>query len=356
MPSAKPLPSKSSVVPEQEPEPADLRALRLLLRQSKEFRLAIALYNDPVRRDGWIYSLADGLEKDGVRVLTLDLLADPDRMRGLLDRVQTLAAGAPFGERFAVMVVNMETVVDYAPELSRPDGPGTAFLDSANLQRERFPKVCAGALVLWMTELLEQAFIRCAPDLWSWRNHVFDLRTRVAPLAHAFDGDGRPYRSDDDRLHPSTRLHRLEEELAAYRRARSQRDEMRVLNAIGVARLDAGDARLALMDFEEALRLAREIGDRRGEGNALGNLGIAHAASGDARKAIEYHEQALVVSREIGDRRGEGNTLWNSADEFWKMGIRPAAIARATAALAIYEAIESPSAAKVRAALAEWAK
>ncbi len=320
MPTAKSQASESLVVSEPEPEPADLRALRLLLRQSKDFRLAVALYNDPVRRDGWIRSLAEELGREGVRILTVDLLHAPDRECGLLERIQALVAGVPHSERFAIMVVNMETIVDYAPELSRPGGPGTAFLDSANLQRELFPKACPGPLVLWMTELLEQAFIRCAPDLWSWRNHVFDMRTRTVPPEPVFDAHGQQFRSDDERLHPETRVHRLEEELAAYRRIGSRKDEMRVLNAIGLARLDAGDAKLARLDFDAVFQIARETGDRHWEGSALGNLGGAHADLGDARKAIEYHKQALVISREIGDRRGEGADLGNLGNAHANLG------------------------------------
>ena len=75
---------------------------------------------------------------------------------------------------------------------------------------------------------------------------------------------------------------------------------------------------------------------------------------GDARKAIEFYEQQLIITREIGDRRGEGNALFNSALAHDSLGNRPEAIARAVAALAIYEAIEDPNAAKVRATLAEW--
>ena len=86
----------------------------------------------------------------------------------------------------------------------------------------------------------------------------------------------------------------------------------------------------------------------------LGNLGNAHFSLGDARKAMDYHEQALVVSREIGDRRGEGNALFNSALAHDSLGNCPEAIARAAAALEIFEAIEDPNAAKVRATLAEW--
>jgi len=72
------------------------------------------------------------------------------------------------------------------------------------------------------------------------------------------------------------------------------------------------------------------------------------------RKAIEFHEQALVIVRELGDRRGEGNALWNSALALAQLGDRAQALARAAAALRIYEAIEDPNAAQVRAQLAQW--
>ena len=106
--------------------------------------------------------------------------------------------------------------------------------------------------------------------------------------------------------------------------------------------------------LESQLRAARRVKDRQYEGTALGNLGLAHADLGDARKAIEFYEQHLVIVREIVDRRGEGNALWNSALAHDSLGNRPEAIARAETALKIYEAIEDPNAAKVRAALAKW--
>ena len=145
-----------------------------------------------------------------------------------------------------------------------------------------------------------------------------------------------------------------EQRLVIAREIGDRRGEGNALGNLGIAYRHLGDARKAIEHHEQALAIDREIGDRRGEGQDLGNLGIAYADLGDARKAIDYYEQRLVIAREIGDRRGEGNALWNSADEFWKLGNRAEAVARAEAALRIYEAIEGPAAAKVRAALAEW--
>jgi hypothetical protein len=61
-----------------------------------------------------------------------------------------------------------------------------------------------------------------------------------------------------------------------------------------------------------------------------------------------------VIAREIGDRKGESNALWNSACALDGLGNRSEAITRAESALQIYEAIEDPNAAKVRAKLAAW--
>ncbi len=145
-----------------------------------------------------------------------------------------------------------------------------------------------------------------------------------------------------------------EQALVISREIGDRRGESNALGNLGLAHDALGDARKAIEFHEQALVIDREIGDRRGESNALGNLGNAHDALGDARKSIEYHEQALVISREIGDRRGEGNALFNSALAHDKLGNRAEAIARAASALAIYEAIEHPSAAKVRATLVKW--
>ena len=349
MPSPPP-PQLDSAPP---PVPADTdrtqRALGLFLRQTKSFRLAIALHNDPVERDRLIVALTQELAAESIQLLVLDLRL-LSLKTSLSARVEELLALHP-GSRPVVMVVNLESCVEYNPELPLPNSPGTAFLSTANLQRELFPTVCPAPLILWMTELLERAFIKQAPDLWHWRSHVFDLRTRIRPDQMLTTEDGRPPSNDDHRLHPETRIERLEEELAAYRRTGSRSDEMRILTAIGLARLDAGDARLARNDFDAVLSIAseiddlrcigsalgnlgnahavlgdtrqaiefydlrldiaREIGDRLGEGNALGNLGIAYKNLGDPHRAIEFHEQALVISREIGDRRGEGSALGN---------------------------------------------
>ena len=86
----------------------------------------------------------------------------------------------------------------------------------------------------------------------------------------------------------------------------------------------------------------------------MGKLGCAHRNLDDPLTALGYQEQALVIAREIGNRGGEANALWNAALAHESSSNHAEAIARATAALAIFEAIEDPNAAMVRAKLAEW--
>lgn len=118
---------------------------------------------------------------------------------------------------------------------------------------------------------------------------------------------------------------------------------------LGLAYARLGEPRRAIEFYERRLVIAREIGDRRGEGAALGNLGLAYANLGEPRRAIEFYEQQLVITREIGDRRGEGNALGNLGNAYAHLGEPHRAIGHLCEALQIFEAIESPGAAQIRA-------
>ncbi len=295
-----------------------LRGLDIFVQQTKDFRLALALYNDPIERDKLIVSLKEKLASASLEVIVLDLLT-PSRQTTLLGRLEERLLQRQDTRQFVLMVTNLEGRVEYNPELDQ-GGRGTEFLATANLHRESFAKLCAAPVVLWMTELLERAFMRQAPDLWHWRSHVFDLRTRSKPERPTEMVEERSIRADDYRLHPETRLELLEEELVAYRKAASPADEMRVLNAIGNARLHMGDAKLARRDFEAVLHLARRLGNRSWEGAALGNLGNVYLNLGEARKAVEFFEQFLTIAHEVENQRGEGSALCGLGVAYAELG------------------------------------
>jgi tetratricopeptide (TPR) repeat protein len=144
-----------------------------------------------------------------------------------------------------------------------------------------------------------------------------------------------------------------EQALAISRSIGDRRAEGQDLGNLGYAYADLGETRRAIELYEQQLVIAREIGDRRGQGNALGNLGNAYAALGEPRRAIEFYEQQLAIVREIGDRRGQGNALGNLGYAYAGLGDTRRAIDLLVGALDIFEAIESPNAARMRAAIEE---
>ncbi len=83
-------------------------------------------------------------------------------------------------------------------------------------------------------------------------------------------------------------------------------------------------------------------------------MGVTYKNLGEVQRAVEFYEQDLVIAREIGDRFGEGAVLFNMALALNEIGDHTQAFAHARAALEIFEQIESPAAAKVRAQLAKW--
>jgi tetratricopeptide (TPR) repeat protein len=145
-----------------------------------------------------------------------------------------------------------------------------------------------------------------------------------------------------------------EHAVAIDRQIGNRRGEGNALMNTGNAYSILGDTGKAIEFHEQSLAIWRSIGDRQGEGAALGNLGNAYAKLGDARKATAFYEQQLAITRDIGDRRGEGSALWNLAVALNKLGDRMRAIAHAETAIKIFESIEDPFVAKVRAKLGEW--
>jgi tetratricopeptide (TPR) repeat protein len=155
---------------------------------------------------------------------------------------------------------------------------------------------------------------------------------------------------------PRKALDFYKQQLVIVREIGDQQGEGSALQNLGNAYANLGDKRKATEFLEQALAAFRELGDRRGESGALGDRGAVFAELGDTRKALECYEQALVIARDIGDRRVEGYALGNIAVALNQLGRRTEAIAHFESALKVFEAIEEPYAAKVRAALVELRK
>src|SRR5207244_4709281 len=89
-----------------------------------------------------------------------------------------------------------------------------------------------------------------------------------------------------------------QEYVAAARKAGDRRAEGSALTDLGVAQLNAGDARRALAVLEEAVAIAREVADRRGEIDALGNLGLASVSAGQPQRALQIFEHLRAYAHD----------------------------------------------------------
>jgi tetratricopeptide (TPR) repeat protein len=145
-----------------------------------------------------------------------------------------------------------------------------------------------------------------------------------------------------------------EQQLQIARDIGDRRGEANAVGTLGVAYLALGEYERAIAYLELQLQIAGNVGDRMCAENALGNLGTAYYRLGEQHRAIEYYEQSMQIAREIGDRLGEACALFNSALALHQLDKRSQAIFHAEAALKVYEAIESPNAARTLATLAKW--
>ena len=170
--------------------------------------------------------------------------------------------------------------------------------------------------------------------------------------------------------------------------------EMLALAHLGGAYLAAGKAPEAINRFERQLKLAKSLNEIPAEGNAHGNLGqsyrklgnhdkaadhfgrqieIAHMLNDTAVglqamgelgqchqdanrtwKAVECFDDQLKLARQIADKESEAKALWSAARAVKSLGRIPDAITRISAALAIFESINSSELDGARADLDKW--
>lgn len=344
-------PRKAAVVPPQRApddpisllaNPSDLRALEIFFTQTHGFRLALALHDDMRVRDRVNQYLQEKLKASSVDLRVVDLRTQSPDISLLGSAAAAFAAHkAQFNvldTRAALVLVNLESRVNYNPELADAQDQKSAYLATTNLQRDLWPTTFEGPVLIWISELLEPAMAKWAPDFWHWRSHVFDFRmtqqekgfgTPVDDWASSFDSN------DETRVGAMRRLLVLQAQLSAYRKAGMRGDEARMLRAIGWERLQLDQVQLAKQDFEAGLAMAREIGDTKGQGDHLELLGRTSSFMGKNRDAIGFYEQALDISHVLSDQYEEMVILGNMANAWHALGERQKAINFYEQALAI---------------------
>ncbi len=334
------------------------------------FRLGLATYDAPEMRDTVIRRLSEQVLGQQVYPTKLDI-AHARQNDSLLQivREHLHSNPAPLGKYSAVMVVGLESAIDFR---RAPDGliaRGGPLLNNANLQRDSFPGVCPFPIVLWLSSIASTTLAQSAPDLWHWRSASFTftggpddrlrleerlirssftelsalpehrknqrislLKDLIAELEAAADRDtpgnmarrahllrelGLTYMQLPDL---SAGIENFSGALGLARALGDRQLEQTALAELGTAYLRSGRLDLAIESLEMAQQIAHEIGDLRGEWSTLADLGLAFETLGERVRAIGYFEQALMVAREIGDRRGESYALGNLGVAYGRLG------------------------------------
>jgi tetratricopeptide (TPR) repeat protein len=120
-------------------------------------------------------------------------------------------------------------------------------------------------------------------------------------------------------------LHRIA--LTSAREARSRDGEAWVLNNLGEAMAQTGDAD-ATSYLMQGLALRREISDQKGEAQSANNLADAYMRQGKQAEGLEMLDRALELNRQISYRYGEGVALVNIGDALFGLGRYEEAIER----------------------------
>jgi tetratricopeptide (TPR) repeat protein len=174
-----------------------------------------------------------------------------------------------------------------------------------------------------------------------------EIGDRGSEAAHLGNLGGAYYRLGELRQ----AIEQYEAALAIAREIGDRRDEATLLGNLGAVYDSLGELRKAIECHEPALAIAQEIGDRVSEQIQLSNLGNAYRGLGEVRKAIQYHEAALAIAQEIGDRRVEGHVLDALGVDHMCLGDLARARGLWSRSLAVFEAIEHPSAEQIRTKL-----
>jgi DNA-binding SARP family transcriptional activator/tetratricopeptide (TPR) repeat protein len=147
-------------------------------------------------------------------------------------------------------------------------------------------------------------------------------------------------------------LAHAEQALRLYQASGDKAAVAGVLNNVGWYHGLLGDYQQARGFCRQALALCAETGDRRNEGSAWDSVGYAEHHLGNLAEAAACQLRALSIARESGDRLFEAAVLTHLGDTRYAEGDLAQGREAWQDALAIFEDIQHPDAAQVRAKLA----
>lgn len=140
-----------------------------------------------------------------------------------------------------------------------------------------------------------------------------------------------------------------------FRSAERPVGQAHALNAAGWFHILLGAPEEGLRLCQQALDMQRKIEDRLGEGETLDSIARAYTSLARYDEARTYYRQALELYRESGDRYNEAQFLVHFGDTSLAAGDPDSAVAAWQDAVTIFEELELPEAANMRARLSSLA-
>lgn len=143
----------------------------------------------------------------------------------------------------------------------------------------------------------------------------------------------------------------LDAALAVYQEAGDDYDEAGVLNQIGRLQTQTGDFTGAADSLARALVPYERWGSENGKAEVFNSLGELALAEGDIAGASRYHGMALAIAEQKEIMREEARAREGIGRAHRAQGRRAEADGEFRSAYAIYDKLQSPSAARVAALL-----
>lgn len=140
-----------------------------------------------------------------------------------------------------------------------------------------------------------------------------------------------------------------------FRSAGRPAGQAHALNAAGWFHILLGAPGEGLLLCQQALDMQREIEDRLGQGETLDSIARAYTSLARYDEATAYYRQALQLYRESGDRYNEAQILVHLGDTSLAAGDPNSAVAAWRDAVTIFDDLDLPEAANLRAKLSNLA-
>jgi len=294
------------------PSEADqLAAIAQTIRYADDFSVIFAICTDTAHREDLITRLNAQLDPIEGTVLRVDSETD-SLLRRLLD----------IAPRSFVHVIGLNEV---GP--AGEDGALIPFVANLNANRNAFPTVYRGVVILWMPVYFAEALHRGAPDFFSIRSGLYQFTEQsiASPQREPYLGDQslnavRHLASDEF----ETRIQRIEgliDELRASSEAIDRASLARLYTSLGDAHFAGGIATpLALEAWSHAGELYAHLGDPKGQGEILERQANLYFQVGRNAEAAAAWMQALDLLSQSTDGSELGQVHYGLGRLYFREG------------------------------------